>query len=65
MVCTLFIGSLYGLNVKVFQSESAYEQKPGRLVLMRSFGAESHASPSNQTKAGRHYTIKTRTTPVP
>lgn len=48
-----FAGSLYGLNVKVFQVRISYEQKPGRLVLMRSFGAEVIASPSNQTKAGR------------
>ncbi|MGJ5828999.1 TrpB-like pyridoxal phosphate-dependent enzyme [Streptomyces ossamyceticus] len=48
-----FAGSLFGLEVTVYMVRSSYQQKPYRRVLMETWGARVHASPSELTPAGR------------
>jgi tryptophan synthase beta chain len=48
-----FAGSLFGLQVRVFQVRVSYDQKPYRRALMETYGATCVASPSNETNAGR------------
>ncbi|MFP1680565.1 TrpB-like pyridoxal phosphate-dependent enzyme [Alloalcanivorax sp. C16-2] len=48
-----FAGSLFDLQVKVFQVKVSFQQKPYRQALMRTYGAECVASPSNLTESGR------------
>ncbi len=48
-------GAFVGLTVKVFQVRISYDQKPGRRVLMHSYGAELYPSPSDQTESGRSF----------
>lgn len=47
-------GALFGIEVEVFMVKVSYEQKPYRRILMETYGATVHASPSNLTAAGRH-----------
>ena len=44
-----FAGSLFGLQVEVFQVRVSYDQKPYRRALMETYGARCVASPSNET----------------
>ena len=48
-----FAGSLFGIDVQVFQVRVSYDQKPYRRALMETYGATCVASPSNLTNAGR------------
>ena len=48
-----FAGSLFGLQVRVFQVRVSYDQKPYRRALMETYGATCVASPSNETNSGR------------
>ena len=48
-----FAGSLFGLEVLVFQVRVSYDQKPYRRALMETYGARCLPSPSNQTDFGR------------
>jgi tryptophan synthase beta chain len=48
-----FAGSLFGIDVTVFQVRVSYDQKPYRRALMETYGARCIASPSNETNAGR------------
>ncbi|UYO50531.1 TrpB-like pyridoxal phosphate-dependent enzyme [Rhodopseudomonas palustris] len=48
-----FAGSLFGLDVLVFQVRVSYDQKPYRRALMETYGARCIASPSNETESGR------------
>jgi tryptophan synthase beta chain len=48
-----FAGQLFGLAVTVYMVKVSYEQKPYRRSLMRTWGAEVFASPTDQTNAGR------------
>ena len=48
-----FAGSLFGIEVKVFQVRVSYDQKPYRRALMETYGATCVASPSNETNSGR------------
>ena len=43
----------FDLECEVFMVKISYEQKPYRRVLMETWGAEVHASPSAETEAGR------------
>jgi tryptophan synthase beta chain len=45
---------LFDLECLVFMVKVSYEQKPYRRVLMETWGAEVHASPSQETEAGRN-----------
>src|SRR5580693_2996160 len=47
-----FAGSLFGLEVTVFQVRVSYDQKPYRRALMETYGARCIASPSNETDSG-------------
>ncbi|MEJ1297160.1 MAG: TrpB-like pyridoxal phosphate-dependent enzyme [Candidatus Sedimenticola sp. (ex Thyasira tokunagai)] len=52
--CSLALaGQMFGLDVEVFMVKISYEQKPYRRSMMRTWGADVHASPSNLTEAGR------------
>ena len=48
MACALF-----GLECNVFMVKVSYEQKPYRRMLMHTWGASVHPSPSDQTQYGR------------
>ena len=45
--------SLFNLKCTVYMTRSSYLTKPGRKVLMESFGAEVFPSPSDKTSFGR------------
>lgn len=47
-------GALYGIDVEVFMVKVSYEQKPYRRILMETYGATVHPSPTDLTDAGRH-----------
>ncbi len=46
-------GSLFGLEVTVFMVKVSYDQKPYRRIMMETWGAHVHASPSMLTQSGR------------
>jgi tryptophan synthase beta chain len=45
--------NLLGLRCTVFMVGASFRQKPQRPLMMRLFGAEVHASPSDHTQVGR------------
>jgi tryptophan synthase beta chain len=48
-----FATSLFGLECNVYMVKVSYDQKPYRRMLMHTWGATVHASPSNLTEYGR------------
>jgi tryptophan synthase beta chain len=54
-----FAGSLFGLEVTVFQVRVSYDQKPYRRAVMETYGARCLPSPSNETQYGRSVLAKT------
>lgn len=48
MACALF-----GLKCTVYMVAASYRQKPGRRIMMETWGAEVYSSPSMRTKFGR------------
>jgi tryptophan synthase beta chain len=48
-----FAGAQFGIDVEVWMVRSSYDQKPYRKLLMETYGATVHASPSDLTNAGR------------
>jgi tryptophan synthase beta chain len=48
-----FACSLFGLECEVWQVRASYDQKPYRRLMMETFGATVHPSPSELTAAGR------------
>src|SRR5471032_1511527 len=48
-----FAGSLFGIDVLVFQVRVSFDQKPYRRALMETYGARCIASPSTETDSGR------------
>ena len=48
-----FAGALFGVDVEVWQVGASYDQKPYRRLMMETFGARVHRSPSDLTQAGR------------
>ncbi len=48
-----FAGSLFGIDVTVFQVRVSYDQKPYRRAVMETYGARCVASPSQETVYGR------------
>jgi tryptophan synthase beta chain len=48
-----FACQIYGLGCTVYMVRISYEQKPYRRVLMETYGAEVHPSPSPRTQVGR------------
>jgi tryptophan synthase beta chain len=62
--CALaFACSLIGLECKVFMVRISFDQKPMRKSMMRVWGANCVASPSEETKAGRDILAKMPDTP--
>ncbi|MDD5603108.1 MAG: TrpB-like pyridoxal phosphate-dependent enzyme [Eubacteriales bacterium] len=47
--------NLFGLECKVYMVRISYDQKPYRKMLMKVWGADCVASPSNDTNFGRSY----------
>ena len=58
-----FACNLMGLECKVFMVRISFDQKPFRKIMMRVWGANCVASPSNETKAGRDILEKYPDTP--
>jgi tryptophan synthase beta chain len=54
-----FAGSLFDIEVLVFQVRVSYDQKPYRRALMQTYGARCLPSPSNETEYGRSVLAKT------
>ena len=48
-----FACSLFGLECNIYMVKVSYDQKPYRRMLMHTWGATVHASPSDQTEYGR------------
>ena len=46
-------GKLFGLGVTVYMVKVSYGQKPYRTIMMETWGATVHASPSTVTNSGR------------
>ncbi|MEJ2345554.1 MAG: TrpB-like pyridoxal phosphate-dependent enzyme [Gammaproteobacteria bacterium] len=46
-------GQMFGIEVRVYMVKVSYEQKPYRRSMMRAWGAEVLASPTDQTESGR------------
>ena len=46
-------GAFMGIDVQVYMVKASYDLKPGRRLLMESFGGKVTASPSMDTEAGR------------
>src|SRR6267143_1409433 len=53
-----FAGALFGLKITVYMVRISYEQKPYRRSMMRTWGAEVVASPTDRTNAGRSILAK-------
>ncbi|MCC7462400.1 MAG: TrpB-like pyridoxal phosphate-dependent enzyme [Gammaproteobacteria bacterium] len=48
-----FACNLFGLQCEVYMVKISYQQKPYRKVMMQTWGANVHASPTPHTSAGR------------
>ncbi|MGH3396683.1 MAG: TrpB-like pyridoxal phosphate-dependent enzyme, partial [Streptosporangiaceae bacterium] len=48
-----FAAALFGLELEVWMVRASYDQKPYRRMLMETYGATVHPSPSDLTNAGR------------
>jgi tryptophan synthase beta chain len=48
-----FASALFGLDLEVWMVRASYDQKPYRKLLMQTYGATVHPSPSEVTNAGR------------
>jgi tryptophan synthase beta chain len=48
-----FAGSLFGIDVTIFQVRVSYDQKPYRRALMETYGARCIPSPSDLTQSGK------------
>ena len=51
-------GSMFGIDVKVFQVAVSFRQKPYRKAIMELYGAQCVSSPSMETNAGRSILAK-------
>ncbi len=51
--CLALACKLFGLELKVYMVRVSFEQKPGRKILMQTWGATCVPSPSRDTQAGR------------
>ncbi len=48
-----FASALFGIDLEVWMVRSSFDQKPYRKLLMETYGATVHPSPSDVTSAGR------------
>ncbi len=46
-------GSMFGLDVEIWQVRASYDSKPYRRYQMELYGAQCHSSPSDLTEVGR------------
>ena len=46
-------GAYFGMKIRVYMVAASYKQKPGRKIMMETWGAECFSSPSSNTKFGR------------
>src|SRR5579875_1392644 len=53
----------FGLKCRVYMVAASYRQKPGRKVMMETWGAECFSSPSSKTKFGRSLLEKDKDDP--
>ncbi|MBD3208259.1 MAG: TrpB-like pyridoxal phosphate-dependent enzyme [Candidatus Nealsonbacteria bacterium] len=53
----------FGLDCKVYMVRVSYDQKPYRKIMMKIWGADVVASPSNHTQAGRSFLEKDADSP--
>ncbi|OGG95498.1 MAG: TrpB-like pyridoxal-phosphate dependent enzyme [Candidatus Lambdaproteobacteria bacterium RIFOXYD12_FULL_49_8] len=56
-------GQMFGIEIKVYMVKVSYQQKPYRRSLIQTWGAEVHASPTDQTAAGRAVLAKDPNSP--
>ncbi len=50
-----FACALFGIECEVWQVGASYDQKPYRRMMIETFGATVHRSPSDLTEAGRRF----------
>jgi tryptophan synthase beta chain len=50
--------NLFDVKCTVYMVRASFLQKPGRKILMRSYGADVHASPSKLTESGEKFLSK-------
>ena len=48
-----FAGQMFGIDVRIYMVKVSYDQKPFRRSMMKTWGAEVFASPSQLTQSGR------------
>ncbi len=48
-----FAGAHFNVEINVFMVRASYEQKPYRKIMMESYGAKVHPSPSKETQIGK------------
>lgn len=53
-----FAGTIFGVEVKIYMVKVSYRQKPGRRILIESYGANVVPSPSPDTQPGRSFLEK-------
>jgi len=58
MACNFF-----GLDLEVYMVKVSYQQKPYRRIVMRTYGAEVYASPTDRTNFGRAVLAETPDSP--
>ena len=58
-----FAGQAFCIEVEVWQVKASFESKPYRRMLMETFGASVHPSPSDLTESGRAFLAKDPETP--
>ena len=58
-----FACALFGLECTVYMVKASYHQKPYRRSMIQAYGATIHASPSEQTQAGRTILAQTPDSP--
>ncbi len=58
-----FACNIFGLKCTVYMVRISYEQKPYRKMLMQTWGADVHPSPTNLTKSGQAMLEKDKDSP--
>lgn len=58
-----FACSQFGIDCEVYMVRISFDQKPYRKILMNTFGATVHSSPTNHTQAGRNALAANADTP--
>jgi len=48
-----FAGAHFNVDINIFMVRASYEQKPYRKIMMETYGAKVHPSPSKETQIGK------------